>query len=112
MSGDNVVKLADLGGAKVIRQSIMTSFSRFGTVSYMSPEMINFQDYSFSTDIWSLGCVLYELAFFELAHRNKGKEFPLRGSQMFSATIKRFVLKIRKFSSVYNSYLYDLYIFK
>ena len=91
-----MVKLADLGGAKVIRKSIMTSFSRFGTESYMSPEMLNFQDYSFPTDIWSLGCVLYELAFLELAHRNKGKEFPSNGSQMFSAIIKRFVLKNKK----------------
>ena len=47
-----MVKLADLGGAKVIKQSIMSSLSRFGTVSYMSPEMLNFDDYSFPTDIW------------------------------------------------------------
>ena len=95
LSGDNVVKLADLVGAKVIKQSIMTNLSRLGTVSYMSPEMLNLDDYSFSTDIWSLGCVLYELAFLELAHRNRGKEHPSGGSQMFSAIIKRFVLKIR-----------------
>ena len=92
MSGDNVVKLADLGGAKVIKQSIMSNLSHFGTISYMSPEMLNLDDYSFPTDIWSLGCVLYELAFLELAHRNKGKEFPSNRSQTFSPTIKKFVL--------------------
>ena len=107
MSGDNVVKLADLGGAKVIKQSIMSNLSHFGTVSYMSPEMLNLDDYSFPTDIWSLGCVLYELAFLQLAHRNKGKEFPSGGSQMFSVIIKRFVLQIRKLSSLYYN---DLYI--
>ena len=85
-----MVKLADLGGAKVIRQSITNTFSRFGTVSYMSPEMLNFQDYSFPTDIWSLGCVLYELTFLELAHKNRGEEHPKDGSQQFSTTIKRF----------------------
>ena len=52
MSGENVVKLADLGGAKVIKQSIMSTLSCFGTVSYMSPEMLNYDEYSFSTDIW------------------------------------------------------------
>ena len=104
-----MVKLADFVGAKVIRQSIMSNSSRFGTVSYMSPEMLNLDDYSFPTDIWSLGCVLYELAFLESAHWNKGKEHPTGGSQLFSATIKRFVFKIRKLTSVYNS---DLYIFK
>jgi len=47
-----VVKLADLGGAKVIKQSIMSNFSHLGTDYYMSPEMLNLQDYSFPTDIW------------------------------------------------------------
>ena len=40
----------------------------------------------------SLGCVLYELAFLQLAHRNKGKEHPSGGSQLFSTTIKRFII--------------------
>ena len=53
-----MVKLADLGGAKVIRQSIMSTFSHFGTVSYMSPEMLNLDEYSFSTDIWYMNILL------------------------------------------------------
>ena len=104
-----MVKLAGLGGAIEISESIMDTFSRFGTVYYMSPEMFYSDDYSFPTDIWSLGCVLYELAFLELAHRNRGKEFPSKGSQTFSPTIKRFVLQIRIVSSLYQC---DLYIFK
>ena len=52
LSGENVVKLADLGSAKVIRQSIMSSLSRLGTLPYMSPEMLNYDEYSFPTDIW------------------------------------------------------------
>ena len=47
-----MVKLGDLGGAKVIKQSIMSNLSHFGTVFYMSPEMLNLDDYSFPTDIW------------------------------------------------------------
>ena len=51
LSGD-VLKLADLGGAKVMRQSILESLSRVGTFIYMSPEMVNSENYSFPTDIW------------------------------------------------------------
>jgi serine/threonine protein kinase len=35
--------------------------SQVGTTIYMSPEMIREEQYFSSTDIWSLGCVLYEL---------------------------------------------------
>ena len=47
-----MVKLADLGGAKVMKQSILANSSHFGTFFYMSPEMLNLEDYSFPTDIW------------------------------------------------------------
>ena len=32
-----------------------------GTFEYMSPEVRAHTEYSFNTDCWSLGCVLYEL---------------------------------------------------
>lgn len=53
------LKLADLGVAGVLRGG--SSALQIGTPGYMPPEMYRREPYSFSADIWSLGCTLHEL---------------------------------------------------
>ena len=36
-----------------------------GSIEYMSPEVMKYDTYSYNTDCWSLGCVLYELITLE-----------------------------------------------
>ena len=36
-----------------------------GTPYYLSPETVNGLPYSFKSDIWALGCILYELCYFK-----------------------------------------------
>ncbi|XP_078343874.1 serine/threonine-protein kinase Nek2-like isoform X2 [Oculina patagonica] len=59
-SNDNV-KLGDFGLARVLQHD--TSFAKtfVGTPYYMSPEQVNKQSYNEKSDIWSLGCLVYEL---------------------------------------------------
>ncbi|XP_072906990.1 serine/threonine-protein kinase Nek2 isoform X1 [Hemitrygon akajei] len=55
------VKLGDFGLARILQHD--TSFARtfVGTPYYMSPEQFNHMSYNEKSDIWSLGCLLYEL---------------------------------------------------
>lgn len=39
----------------------MEAFSRVGTPLYMSPEVLQGNGYDFQCDVWSLGCIAYEL---------------------------------------------------
>ncbi|NWU69144.1 NEK2 kinase, partial [Pterocles burchelli] len=55
------VKLGDFGLARILHHD--TSFAKtfVGTPYYMSPEQMNHMSYNEKSDIWSLGCLLYEL---------------------------------------------------
>ena len=60
---NNVIEVSDFGLAKVftpVREKFMNS--SVGTKRYMSLEVMNYRPYSFASDMYSIGCVLYELA--------------------------------------------------
>lgn len=61
LDGKDNVKLGDFGLARVLQHD--TSFAKtfVGTPYYMSPEQVNKQSYNEKSDIWSLGCLVYEL---------------------------------------------------
>ncbi|XP_068600429.1 serine/threonine-protein kinase 36 [Brachionichthys hirsutus] len=56
-----VVKLCDFGFARSMSASTLVLTSIKGTPLYMSPELVAEKPYDHSADLWSLGCILYEL---------------------------------------------------
>ena len=54
------IKIGDLGVAKILTQ---TNFAKtfIGTPYYLSPEICEEKPYNEKSDIWALGCILYEL---------------------------------------------------
>ena len=58
---DGTVKLGDFGIAKILDNTFQLCKTRIGTPYYLSPEICEGKNYSSKTDIWSLGCILYEL---------------------------------------------------
>lgn len=67
----NVVKLGDLGVATVLSNTLACAETLTGTPYYTSPEIVLEKKYNHKTDVWSLGCVLYEMI--TLTHAFNGR---------------------------------------
>ena len=52
-------KLGDMNVSKVIKEKVL--HTQTGTPYYASPEVWNDAPYSYKSDLWSIGCVIYEL---------------------------------------------------
>ena len=102
--GDNLqVKLGDFGLSKVMQSHDFAS-TYVGTPYYMSPEICANERYTLASDIWALGCIMYELCTrnvpfnattqFQLVQKIKdGKLDPLPNqySPELQEVIKRYV---------------------
>ncbi|XP_075886566.1 serine/threonine-protein kinase Nek5 isoform X3 [Nelusetta ayraudi] len=60
-NGGKTVKLGDFGIARTLKSTMEMARTCVGTPCYLSPEICQSRPYNNKTDIWSLGCVLYEL---------------------------------------------------
>jgi serine/threonine protein kinase len=63
----NVVKLGDFGIAKMLDEDLNQARTVVGTPFYMSPEVCENKPYDFKSDVWAMGCILYELCTLEHA---------------------------------------------
>merc|ERR550514_1749074 len=54
------LKIGDFGIAKVLDNTAACAQTTIGTPYYLSPEICQERPYSWASDMWSLGCVLYE----------------------------------------------------
>ncbi|KAK6438355.1 G2-specific serine/threonine protein kinase [Oleoguttula sp. CCFEE 5521] len=64
LTNGSTVKLGDFGLSKLISAHDFAS-TYVGTPFYMSPEICSSERYSGKSDIWSLGCIIYELCALE-----------------------------------------------
>uniref|UniRef100_A0A8C1MS75 non-specific serine/threonine protein kinase n=1 Tax=Cyprinus carpio TaxID=7962 RepID=A0A8C1MS75_CYPCA len=69
----NIVKIGDFGVSCLLMGSCDLATTFTGTPYYMSPEALSHRGYDSKSDIWSLGCILYEMCC--LAHAFEGQNF-------------------------------------
>ena len=57
---DGAVKIGDMNVSKIAKKGLL--YTQTGTPYYASPEVWNDKPYDAKSDVWSFGCVIYELA--------------------------------------------------
>lgn len=62
LTKDGEVRVGDLGLSKVLEHTSDLATTVAGTPFYLAPEICQNRPYSTASDVWSLGCVVYELA--------------------------------------------------
>ncbi|KAK1585327.1 kinase-like domain-containing protein [Colletotrichum navitas] len=92
---DNSVKLGDFGLSKMIQSHDFAS-TYVGTPFYMSPEICAAEKYTLKSDIWSLGCIIYELC---------AREPPFNAKSHFQLVQKIKEGKVSPLPSCYSSEL-------
>jgi len=61
LSKNNSLKMGDFGIAKSLASTMAFARTQIGTPYYLSPEVCQHKPYAWPSDIWAMGCILYEL---------------------------------------------------
>ncbi|KAL7888847.1 hypothetical protein AOLI_G00038210 [Acnodon oligacanthus] len=61
LTKDGTIQLGDFGIARVLNSTVELARTCIGTPYYLSPEICENKPYNNKSDIWALGCVLYEM---------------------------------------------------
>uniref|UniRef100_UPI00398EF9A5 serine/threonine-protein kinase Nek1 isoform X3 n=1 Tax=Pristiophorus japonicus TaxID=55135 RepID=UPI00398EF9A5 len=96
LTKDGTVQLGDFGIARVLNSTVELARTCIGTPYYLSPEICENKPYNNKSDIWALGCVMYEMCTLKHAFE--------------AGNMKNLVLKIIRgsYPPVSVHYTYDL----
>ncbi|XP_073500192.1 serine/threonine-protein kinase Nek1 isoform X2 [Phyllobates terribilis] len=96
LTKSGTIQLGDFGIARVLNSTIELARTCIGTPYYLSPEICENRPYNNKSDIWALGCVLYEMCTLKHAFE--------------AGNMKNLVLKIIRgsYPPVSVHYSYDL----
>jgi non-specific serine/threonine protein kinase/NIMA (never in mitosis gene a)-related kinase len=87
------VRLGDFGIAKVLDSTRDLANTCIGTPYYMSPELFKYKPYSYKSDIWSMGCCLYEMC--NLRHAFDAQSINGLAIKILKVKMKRVIFLLR-----------------
>ena len=93
---NSLCKIGDMNVSKVLKEKLLRT--QTGTPYYASPEVWMNKPYSFKSDLWSIGCVIYEMC--EL-------RTPFNGKDMDDLFVNICLNKVKRISEKYSE---DLWI--
>ncbi|KAL4470324.1 hypothetical protein ABPG74_011935 [Tetrahymena malaccensis] len=93
------IRIGDLGVAKYLGDTNNLAKTMVGTPYYLSPEICEEKPYNEKSDIWSLGCILYELCTFK---------HPFEASNQGALVIKILKNKVEPLPSMYSRELQSI----
>ena len=99
LDSENNAKLGDFGIAKVLEHTGDFAKTIVGSPFYLSPEICNGVPYDEKTDIWSLGCIFYEMCTLTPA---------FSGNNMGNVVMKILLQKQQPIPSMYSKELSKL----
>ena len=94
-------KIGDMNVSKVIKEKVL--LTQTGTPYYASPEVWRDEPYSYKSDLWSIGCVIYELCALKPPFKGKDldelfvnvcKGKPERISHVYSEDLWKMILML------------------
>jgi len=99
LTSQKIIKIGDFGISKSLDHTLDLATTAIGTPFYLSPEICQRKPYNHKSDMWSLGCVLYELCALQLA-------FP--ANDFFKLVQMILIGSYKPISSYYSSKMADL----
>lgn len=96
------IKVGDFGLAKELNSQSCLAQTNVGTPFYMAPEIINEKAYDERSDIWSLGCLCYELCALRP---------PFDATNAVSLAVKINTGKFARIPNKYSDGLFDVICF-
>ncbi len=91
LTSNKYVKIGDFGISKVLDSTSAKTF--VGTPYYLSPEVCSNKKYDLRSDLWSLGCILYELCTLS---------YPFQANNILSLAMKITTEEVAPIPSTYS----------